>query len=274
MRRWLVLAGVLSLLLPLAPAGRAAAADPSAALVRVAHFSPDTGGVDVYVDGHFLLGNVNYRTVSDYASLAAGSHLLELRPAGASATSAPAVSSTAVLEAGHAYTVAGVGPHAQLHGAIFDDDLSAPSAGDAKARLVNAAVGQGPVELRFRQLSTAFPQTDFPGASPYLAVAPGQYDVDVLAASTGSTLDATPQVAFGAGITYTLVAVGGAGQPVHLLPVVDARGTAVAPVGGAATGGGGTVPDDLADPLTMFSAVIALAGIALLVARRRRAAAS
>ncbi|MBV8951402.1 MAG: DUF4397 domain-containing protein [Actinobacteria bacterium] len=270
MRRWLVPVAVLSLLLVLARVGGVAAADAGTAQVRVAHFSPDTGGVDVYVDGHFLLGNVNYRTVSDYATVAAGSHLLELRPVGASPTSPPAVSSNAVLEAGHAYTVAGVGPHAQLHGVIFDDDLSAPASGEAKARLVNATVGDGPVELKFSDASTVFPQTDFPAASPYLAVRPGEYDVTVLASSSGSTLDDAPQVDFGAGITYTLVAIGGAGQPVRVLPVVDARGSAVTPVGGAATGGGGTAPAALTEPLTLVSATVAACGIGLLVTRRRR----
>jgi hypothetical protein len=230
--------------------------------------------VDVYVDGHFLLGNVNYRTVSDYVSLPAGSHLLELRPAGTPASSPPAVASSAVLESGHAYTVAGVGPHAQLHGAIFDDDLSAPSPGAAKVRVVNAAVGTGPLQVKFRQPGTAFPQTDFPAASPYVPVSPGQYDVDVLAATTGSSLGDAPQLAFGAGITYSLVAIGGVGQPIRVLPLVDARGSAVTPQGGAATGAGGTAPSTSREPLTVLSVAIALCGVGLLIARRRRASVS
>ncbi len=273
MRRWLVLLAAASLLAPVVVAP-AASADTGTALVRVAHFSPDTGGVDVYVDGHFVLGNVNYRTVSDYVSLPAGSHLLELRPAGAAPDSPPAVSSNAVLESGHAYTVAGVGPHAQLSGAIFDDDLSSPSQGSAKARMVNAAVGEGPLEIKFRQASTVFPQTDFPAASQYIAVSPGQYQLDILAVANGSTLGDGAQLTFGAGITYTLVAIGGVGQPVRVLPLVDSRGSAVTPAGGAATGGGGTAAAPNGESLALIPAAVALCGVALLLVRRRRLRAS
>ena len=50
----------------------ATAALAGTALVRVAHFSPDTAGVDVWVDGKKVLSNVGYNTVSDYVSLPVG----------------------------------------------------------------------------------------------------------------------------------------------------------------------------------------------------------
>lgn len=267
MRRWLVLLGAASVVFSVSIGPVRAAA--ATAMVRVAHFSPDTGGVDVYVDGGFVVGNVSYRTVSDYVSLPAGSHSLALRAAGSPPNSPPAVASTAVLEGGHAYTVAGVGPNAQLRGVIFDDDLSAPAAGAAKVRVVNAAVDTGPVQVKFRGQPTAFPQTDFPGASQYVAVSPGLYDVDVLAAASGSTLGDAPQVTFGSGITYTLATIGGVGQPVRVLPLVDARAAAVIPQGPAATGGGGSAPMISREPLTLVSLGVVLCGVALLAARRR-----
>src|SRR5262245_26862585 len=85
-----------------AAAGVGIAADKS--LIRVAHLSPDTPGVDVYVDGQRALGNVGFNTVSDYKSVPPGPHRLELRPAGAAADSTPAIDVTVSLQGGDAYT--------------------------------------------------------------------------------------------------------------------------------------------------------------------------
>lgn len=52
------------------------------ALVRVAHFSPDAGRVDIYFNGQRALAGVKYTTVSDYLSVPAGSYTVGVAPAG------------------------------------------------------------------------------------------------------------------------------------------------------------------------------------------------
>jgi Domain of unknown function (DUF4397) len=208
------------------------------ALVRVAHFSPDTAGVDVWVDGNRVLQNVGYNTVSDYVSLPSGDHKFELRPAGAAATSKAAVSATADLAASKAYTVAGVGLNKEIHGQIFEDDLGAPPAGSAKVRVIDAAVGTAPIDVELTG-GTRFNAVDFASASAYATVAPDSYGVGVSVSGGDSVLD-VPSVVVGEGIIYSFAVIGGADKPVQLVPVVDARGPAQTPVGAAGTGGGGT----------------------------------
>ncbi len=214
--------------------------DVADALVRVAHFSPDTAGVDVWVDGQRLLQNVGYDTVSDYVPLPAGDHQFALRPFGASETSKAILSAKAALVASTAYTVAGVGLNKDLRGQIFTDNLGAPPAGSAKVRIIDAAVGIDPVDVALSGDGATFDNISFPGASVYKSVAPATYAVTVKATGGGKTVLDVPSVIVGPGIIYSFALIGGAGKPLQLVPVVDARGPTATPVGAAKTGGGGT----------------------------------
>ena len=92
---------VVALLLALAGLGVPAvalAATPASgpAYLRLAHLSPDTPTVDVYVDSaadpsrSFVVPGVGYGVVSQYQPLAPDSYVISMRAAGAAASS-PAV---------------------------------------------------------------------------------------------------------------------------------------------------------------------------------------
>jgi hypothetical protein len=100
-RATLAAAGVL------AAAGLAALpaqAATAGATVTVVHGIPDTP-VDVYVDGNRALSNFEFETVTDPISLPAGSHDIEVRPAGAAAGSDPILELSPDLPAGANATV-------------------------------------------------------------------------------------------------------------------------------------------------------------------------
>ena len=58
-----------ALAIPFAAPAQAQGGD---ARVRLAHFSPDANGVDVYIDGKKRMNRVPYQAVSDYITLPAG----------------------------------------------------------------------------------------------------------------------------------------------------------------------------------------------------------
>jgi len=73
------------------------------AAVRLLHASPDAPAVDVAVEGSAdepLFSGVEFGTASDYVTVPTGEYTLEIRPAGASPSSDPAVSTTVTLESG------------------------------------------------------------------------------------------------------------------------------------------------------------------------------
>ncbi len=88
----------------LAPVAGAAFFAPSAsaadtAKVTVVHGIPDLK-VDVYVDGKVALEDFTYKTVTPEISLPAGDRKIDIRPAGAAASSKAVLSTTATVTAG------------------------------------------------------------------------------------------------------------------------------------------------------------------------------
>ena len=99
----------LALLLLLVPT--ASAQSTGDGFVRLAHLSPNTPAVDVYLysfgdsTAQLVLHHVSYGTVSPFESVAAGEYTVAMRQAGASPSTKPVLSTTLDVTAGDAYTV-------------------------------------------------------------------------------------------------------------------------------------------------------------------------
>src|SRR6202034_1566723 len=141
--RRLVLLAALPLLLLAIPAASVATASAATATgwIRLAHLSPNTPAVDVYLysygdsSAQILLHHVAYGTVSPYEQVPTGDYTVAMRAAGAAATSAPVLSASVDVVSGHAYTVAGLGPESGLRLQVLDDQLTTPS-GQALVRSI------------------------------------------------------------------------------------------------------------------------------------------
>ena len=100
--------------------------------IRLAHFSPNTPAVDVYLysfgdaSAQIVLHHVAYGDASPYEQVPTGDYTVAMRAAGASATSSPVLSASVDVAAGHAYTVAGLGPESGLRLQVLDDELTTP----------------------------------------------------------------------------------------------------------------------------------------------------
>lgn len=268
-----------ALLIAVGGFGSPAGARADGARIRLGHFSPDTPEMDVYVTGFDgsetkVLEGLGYGQVSDYAPLEAGNYTFLLRPAGADPESDPAVTASADLEDGKAYTFAAMGPHAELQKALLTDDLAPPPAGQAKVRLIQASSSAGEVDVTAVDGPVLADGTEFATATAYAPVPAGSWKVD-LSTSAGSSVER--QLALDPGTVNTLIVLeGSGGQAADLTRVVDATGvdassegplglTDAVPLGGVATGGGGTAAG--ADGSNGLGVPVVLgAGLALLVA--------
>jgi hypothetical protein len=264
-----------------------AGAGPSAAggaKIRLGHFSPDTPEMDVYVtanDGSEtkVLEGLGYGQVSDYAPLEPGSYTFLLRPAGADPASDPAVTASADLEDGKAYTFAAMGPHADLKKALLTDDLAAPPAGQAKVRLIQASSTAGTVDVTAADGPVLADDTAFATATGYAAVPAGEWKVDLTSSAAGSSA-VERQLDLDPGTVNTLIVLeGSGGQAADLTRVVDATGvdassdgplglTDAVPLGGVGTGGGGMADGGASSGGAngLGAPVMLGAGLALLVA--------
>ena len=274
--RRIVLLAVLPLLLLTIPAiasasaattSTAATAATGSGWIRLAHFSPNTPAVDVYLysfgdaSAQVVLHHVAYGDASPYEQVPTGDYTVAMRAAGASATSAPVLSASVDVVAGHAYTVAGLGPESGLRLQVLDDQLTTPS-GQALVRIIQASLKQNVVSVSWGG-TTLNGKLAFGSVTSYQTVSPGTATLLV----TGGGESAKVSVPLAGGTVHTLVVLDGA-KGLQVDDLVDAAGSATDPVGGAATGFGGMAPRAPSSPLPWLAVIGA--GLLLAAAAGRR----
>jgi len=223
--------------------GLAPASAAGTGLLRLAHLSPDTPAVDVYVDAvadsdtAITLPGVDYGTVSDYQSVPTGSYTVSMRAAGADPASPPVLSTTVQIDEGSARTVAGVGYFASLGLEIIDDSLTLPASGSARVRVISAAATASPLDVALTGGSTLADGLAFAKKTTYVDVPGGRSTLQVAGgtgAPTDLSVDLTP------GSVYTALVLDRPGGGLTLQLALDAASPGVVPVGGVETGLGGT----------------------------------
>jgi hypothetical protein len=272
-RRTILLAALPLLLLTIPAVASASAATTATAAtagtgwIRLAHFSPNTPAVDVYLysfgdaSAQIVLHHVAYGDASPYEQVPTGDYTVAMRAAGASATSSPVLSASVDVVAGHAYTVAGLGPESGLRLQVLDDQLTTPS-GQALVRIIQASLKQSVVSVSWGG-TTLNGKLAFGSVTSYQTVSPGTASLLV----TGSGGSAKVSIPLAAGTVHTLVVLDGA-KGLQVDDLVDAAGSATDPVGGAATGFGGMAPRAPSSPLPWLAVIGA--GLLLAVAGGRR----
>ena len=255
-RRLLMLLAASALLLgiPAAATAFASSATTGTGWIRLAHLSPNTPAVDVYLysfdnsKAMIVLHHVAYGTVSPYESVQAGDYSVAMRATGASPTSQPVLSTSVTIAAGHAYTVAGMGPESGLRLQVMDDALTTPP-GQALVRVIQASLKQQEVKVTLGSTVLAG-SLKFGTVSDYQPVSPGTHTVTVSAGGT----DANSSVTLPAGTVHTLVVLDGA-SGLEIVNLEDASGSGKPPLGGVQTGFGGTAPHGPGSPMPWLVAI-------------------
>jgi hypothetical protein len=260
------LAGLLGL------TASAASASAGVGYLRLAHLSPNTPAVDVYLysfgdpNAMVVLTHVAYGEVSPYESVASGEYTVAMRSAGAAPSTKPVLSTTIDVVSGHAYTVAGMGPESGLRLQVIDDSLAmTPNA--ALVRVIQASMHQTSVTVTAGS-TTLGSDLNFTTVTHYKSVPPGTVTVSAVGESEHGSATFT----LAADTIYTIVVLDDSGH-LGLTSLVDSSGSKVMPEGGAATGFGGTAAHPGAPLLPWLGAAgagLLTAAVALIRLRRRR----
>ncbi|MFI6265191.1 DUF4397 domain-containing protein [Micromonospora sp. NPDC051006] len=252
-----------------APAGAA-----TVGYVRLAHLSPDTPSVDVYLAAPGtaeprVFPGVGYGVVSDYLSLPSGRYAVAMREAGAPASDPPVLTTEVAVTGGEAYTVAGVGRYADLGLRVLRDDLSAPRGGQAKVRVVQASVRAPVLDVATADGPTIANGVHFATTTDYQLVEPGSWRLR-LSGSGGPSTQTEVQLTGGAVYSLLVLDAKKGGLTTELRR--DAEGGTVVPAGGVDTGAGGLAgrwPGGYPLLVGGLAALALAAGLALLLRRRR-----
>lgn len=257
--------GLFTLVSGVVAAVPAASASSSSGWIRLAHLSPNTPAVDVYLysfgNSHamIVLHHVSYGTVSPYEKVASGEYTVAMRLNGAKASSPPVLSTSVNIATGNAYTVAGMGPAKGLRLQVFPDKLTTPK-GKSLVRVIQASLRHSKVTIMAGNQTLAR-GLRFASVTNYRTANPGTWLVHVV----GMGAMGARNVTLAAGTIYTLVILDSAGNGLQIDPLEDAAGSTVMPSGGAATGQGGTAAAPAASPVLWVSlvgagALLAVAG--------------
>jgi hypothetical protein len=206
----------ISLLL-LPRTGASSVAQDARAQVRVAHFSPNTPRVDVYLRAptaalgaqNLVVPDAIFGAFSNFLPVEAGSYRAS---AALDGQTTEAIGLDATLAAGQDVSVFALGLNGSagaqaLRLAAYPDDLSTPASGKAKLRVIHlspdapavdvvALSGSGTIASRLIE-NLAFPNA----TAQYLPLDPGTYTVAVVPAGQSS-----PILPSNAGIAITLAA--------------------------------------------------------------------
>jgi Domain of unknown function (DUF4397) len=235
----LLAASALLLGIPAAATASAASATTGTGWIRLAHLSPNTPPVDVYLysfgnsDAQLVLHHVAYGTVSPYEAVTAGDYSVAMRASGASPSSQPVLSTSVTVKAGHAYTVAGMGPESSLRLQVMDDQLTTPP-GKSAVRVIQASLKQQTVKFTCGG-QTIVPKATFGSVSSYTAIPANTWTMEAI----GSSATATGRFDMAAGTVHTMVVLDGT-NGLEIVNLVDAAGAGLPPAGGVTTGFGGT----------------------------------
>jgi Domain of unknown function (DUF4397) len=264
-RRLLMLLAASALLLgiPAAATAFASSATSGTGWIRLAHLSPNTPAVDVYLysfgnsNAEIVLHHVAYGTVSPYETVQAGDYSVAMRAAGASASSQPVLSTSVTIQAGHAYTVAGMGPESGLRLQVMDDDLTTQT-GKAAVRIIQASLKDQVVTKVTCGGKTIANNVKFASVVGYQPIPPGTWTMAAVT-SSGST---QKSVHLAAGTVDTLVVLDGPnGLEIDVLQ--DAAGAGNLPVGAVSTGFGGTAGHGPGSPMPWLAVIAAGALLAV-----------
>ncbi|MGH8825839.1 MAG: DUF4397 domain-containing protein [Jiangellaceae bacterium] len=249
-----------------------AQAAPAQGWIRLAHLSPDTPEVDVYLssfgdaDDPTILRGVGYGMFSPYQRVTEGSYTVAMRLAGAPSTEPAVLSTTVQVLADSAATVAGMGQNADLRLVTLTDDLEAPASGQSKVRVIQAAMTAPEVDAVTLDDTALGSDLEFTAATDYRGVPAGAAVIRVDA--PGSAAEQAFDLS--AGSTYTVVVrdlSGGLG----IVPILDFAAAGQVPAGGvdAGVGGADTAPWTVSLLLVGF-AVVAAGPAGLLATRLSR----
>jgi hypothetical protein len=264
----------LSLALVLVGAAPPAAAQATG-WIRWGNWSPSAPNFDIYLNsfggsGMTVIRHVRYGHVSAYRGIPTGQYTVAMRDSGAPATTPPMLSASVQVAPGMAYTIVSMGAPSHLGVQVLKESMTS-SPGKALVRIVQESVAQHRVTVNAdgRALSGPLQLGSYTG---FLALTPGRQAIH----ATGYSATATRHLLLRANTIHTLVVLDNqGGLRIHSLQ--DAVGSQAMPIGGAATGLGGTAPKPgtSAAPWLAIMAgggLLAALGVIGLRRNRRRAA--
>jgi len=205
-----------------APAGKAVA-EQNKALVRFLNADPGVTHYDLWFEDSKTYTHVKYQRLTPYDELPASRGEFRLRASGWDDTE-PIATQTGHLDSGKRYTVVALrDAQGNMALEVIADNLTPPSEGKAKVRLINAAPNFGQADvIRQNDNEALFKGVNVDTATDYKDVDASPTTLEVREKGQHRPAVLISNVRLEAGKMYTIVMAGGtANTPLQAIPIED-----------------------------------------------------
>lgn len=199
---------------------------PTTAQVRILHGSPDAPPVDVVVNGVRVFGNLPFGADSPYLTVPVGENEIRIVASGEPEDGPAIIEATLPLEGDTRTTIVASGTLESAAPNIFTDRTRVKGkqaqirVGHLSADSPNVDIatdGSSPKEALFKDVS-------YQTVSDYLAVKPGEFDLDVREPGTKTVITDLPALSLEKGTNYSAYAIGSpADDSFQVVLLVDAQ---------------------------------------------------
>jgi hypothetical protein len=178
-----LLAVAIALVIALAPGASTNPAEAAGlAQVRVAHFSPDTPAVDIYINGEAgAFQALSFGNISGFVQIPAGTYSIAVAPAGTGVESAAIGPANLTFRTGSYTTLAAIGSLSSgtLRPALINENFSRLAAGNARVTVFHGIEDAPAVDVILTDGTVLASGLPF-GRSTVLNVPSGTYDIQVV----------------------------------------------------------------------------------------------
>jgi len=151
------------------------------AKVRLVNANPDQSGLTLLLDTKSVASGIAYGSATSYVSVSPASHQLQVETG---SNSTPIIDTTLTFSSGSNVSLISANYSYNAMSIVLNDDNSAPPSGDFKVRVVNVSPGMGAQDVYvvtsgtdINSSSPVFSSLGFGGASSYVTLGAGSYDV-------------------------------------------------------------------------------------------------
>jgi hypothetical protein len=178
------------------------------AQVNVIHASPNAPGVDLYVDNAKVGTNLLFPAATGYLPVSSGTRNVKVRVTGTTTT---VIEANLSLQTNSYYSVFAIDSVSKISALVLVDTLTTPATGKAHVRFVHLSPNAPAVDVAVTGGPVVWSNKAFKGATSFLPLDAGTYNLEVRIAGTGTVALPLPGITLAAGKSYTVFARGFAG---------------------------------------------------------------
>ncbi len=183
--------------------------EPKMSYVRVLHAVPDAPNVDIYTNDKLIARNLAFGDSTPYTPVSAGNYMISVYPAGTKTS--PVLTNMLTVQDNTYTTVAAAGMLDTI-GLLAMEDASEPmNSGKAMVRFLHLSPDAPAVDITLPDGTVIFRDVSYKEITPYLAVEPMSYTLQVRPTGTSDVVLTVPNVRLEPNQMYTAYAIGLAG---------------------------------------------------------------